>query len=132
MDAAGLVPNLQFGEFCWWYFPSGSGMGFYDNETKSLAKTSLGRDLYVFKSADDDPQVNGGADATFLRNRLRDHIAALASAIRTAYPKAQVEVLFPYDVNYPQTVGVHSLGGRLLRYINFPAEWQMQDKFTSR
>jgi hypothetical protein len=124
MDAAGLVPNLQFGEFCWWYFPSGSGMGFYDDETKSLAKSALGHDLYTFKSADDDPQVNGGADATFLRNRLRDHVAALASAIRTAYPKAQVEVLFPYDVNYPHPVGVHSLGGRVLRYINFPAEWQ--------
>jgi hypothetical protein len=124
MDAAGLVPNLQFGEFCWWYFPTASGMGFYDDETKSLAQTALGRDLYVFKSADDDPQVNGGADATFLRNRLRDHVAALASAIRIAYPKAQVEVLFPYDVNYPHPVGVHSLGGRLLRYMNFPVEWQ--------
>jgi hypothetical protein len=119
MDAAGLVPNLQFGEFCWWYFPSGGGMGFYDDETKSLFP-----DLYVFQTADDDPQINGGADATFLRNRLRDHVAALASAIRTAYPNAQLEVLFPYDVNYPHPVGVHSLGGRLLRYINFPVEWQ--------
>jgi hypothetical protein len=127
MDAAGLVPNLQFGEFCWWYFPSGGGMGFYDDETKSLAQSALGRDLYVFQTADDDPQINGGADATFLRNRLRDHVAALASAIRTANPKAQIEVLFPYDVDYPHPVGVHSLGGRLLRYINFPVEWQTKN-----
>jgi len=127
MDAAGLVPNLQFGEFCWWYFPAGGGMGFYDDETKSLAQSALGRDLYVFQTADDDPQINGGADATFLRNRLRDHVAVLASAIRTANPKAQIEVLFPYDVNYPHPVGVHSLGGRLLHYINFPVEWQTKN-----
>jgi hypothetical protein len=124
MDAAGLTPTLQFGEFCWWYFPSGGGMGFYDDETVSLARTALGRDLYVFQSADDDPNVNGGADALFLRNRLRDHVSSLVASVRAAYPAARFEVLFPYDVNYPHPVGVHSLGGRLLRFINFPVEWQ--------
>lgn len=124
MDFAGLVPNLQFGEFCWWYFPSGGGMGFYDAETKSLAHAALGRDLYVFQSAGDDPNVNGGADALFLRNRLRDHVASLAASVRAADPAARFEVLFPYDVNYPNSVGIHSLGGRLLRFLNFPVEWQ--------
>jgi hypothetical protein len=124
MDAAQLTPNLQLGEFCWWYFPAGGGMAFHDDETISLARTALGRDLYPFKTADDDPSVNGGVDALFLRNRLRDHVSSLIAPIRAAYPAARFEVLFPYDVNYPHPVGVHALGGRLLRYINFPAEWQ--------
>ena len=123
MDAAGLTPNLQFGEFCWWYFPSGGGMGFYDDETKSLAANALQRDLYVFKTADDDPNLNA-ADALFLRDRLRDHVSSLITSVLNEYPEARFEVLFPYDVNYPRPVGVHSLGGRLLRFINFPVDWQ--------
>ena len=123
MSAAGLVPNLQFGEFCWWYFAGPSGMGFYDDDTRAAARAALGRELYVFQSPADDPNVNGGADALFLRNRLRDHVSALIAAVRAQSPNARFEVLFPYDVNYPNPVGVHSLGGRLLRFINFPAEW---------
>ena len=108
MRDAGLVPSLQFGEFCWWYFTNlrqdnlDGGMGYYDDETKAAALAALGRPLHVFTSPEDDPQANGGADATFLRNRLRDHVAALAAHIRDAYPAAKLEVLFPFDVNYPR------------------------------
>jgi hypothetical protein len=127
MSAAGLVPNIQFGEYCWWYFASKGSMAFYDPETTAAAQAALGRPLAVFSSPTDDPNVNAGADATFLRNRLRDHVAALVSFIRGKYPNAKFEVLFPYDVNYPVPSGVNNLGGRLLRFVNFPAEWEHQE-----
>lgn len=122
--AAGLRPSLQFGEFLWWYFAGPGGMAFYDDETLAAAESSLGRPLHVFTSPDDDPGVNGGADALFLRNRLRDHVASLIADLRAAQPTARFEVLWPYDVNYPTPVGSPPLGGRLNRAINLPVEWQ--------
>jgi hypothetical protein len=125
--AAGLVPNVQFGEYLWWFFTNhsathtGGGMAFYDAETASEAMSSLGRALHVFTGPNDDPTVNGGADAIFLRNRLRDHVAALSAHVKARYPSAQCEVLFAYDVNYPSTQG--GLGGRLNNFVNFPVEW---------
>jgi hypothetical protein len=133
MRDAGLVPNLQFGEFCWWYFTNfshdnlGGGMGYYDEETEAAALTALGRPLHLFTSPEDDPQANGGADATILRDRLRDHVAALASHIRDSYPAVKLEVLFPFDVNYPTPAGVHQIGGRLNRFVNLPVEWEHKD-----
>ncbi len=43
MTAAGLTPSVQFGEFCWWYFPAanGAGMAFYDTDTQSGALAAL-------------------------------------------------------------------------------------------
>jgi hypothetical protein len=128
--AAGLTPCVQYGEFLWWYFSnSGGGMGYYDAETSAAAQVSLGRALNVFETPDDDPGVNGGADALFLRNRLRDHVAALVVDIRSAYPAVICEVLWPYDVNYPTVLtepGGGTLGGQLNRYVNLPVEWQRQ------
>ncbi len=126
MSAAGLPVEVQFGEYCWWYFASKAdgSMAFYDTETKAAAQAALGRPLARLQGPTADPEVNGSADAMFLRNRLRDHVASLASYIRGKYPGAKVELLFPYDVNYPQPAGVNHLGGRLLRYVNFPAEWE--------
>lgn len=126
MSSAGLTPHLQFGEFTWWYFPR-NGMAYHDSETNDLALAALGRELYPFSGPDDDPLVNGGADAVFLRNRLRDHVAALADHIRSLYPNAVIELLFPYDVNHPFPAGIHNLGGRLNRFINFPAEWEHKE-----
>ena len=45
--------------------------------------------------------MNASADAIFLRNRLRDHVASIMTAVRAEYPDAKFELLFPYDVNYP-------------------------------
>ena len=129
-DAAGLTPNVQFGEYLWWYFtnystanPNG-GMAYFDAGTVSAAATALGRPLHKFIDPNDDPSVNGGADALFLRNRLRDHVAAIGAHVKARYPAAQCEVLFPYDVNYPSPQG--GVGGRLNNYVNFPAEWSAQ------
>ncbi|MGQ9915783.1 MAG: non-contractile tail sheath protein [Bryobacteraceae bacterium] len=129
MQGAGLTPRLQMGEFTWWYFSNFSsanpdgGMAYYDDGTRSAALAALGRPLHVFRTPDDDPGVNGGADALFLRNRLRDYAATLAAAVRSAFPSAELELLFPYDVNHPEPAGVHQLGGRLNRFVNLPEEW---------
>ncbi len=129
MNAAGLPVDLQFGEFLWWYFtnysathPNG-GMAYYDDETAAAAQAALGRALHVFRSPDDDPSVNASADATFLRNRLRDHAAALMAHVRASYAEARVELLYPYDVNQPTPSGIHNLGGKLNWFVNFPVEW---------
>jgi hypothetical protein len=127
-NTAGMTPNVQFGEYLWWYFtnysasanPNG-GMAFYDAATSAAASAALGRPLHKFIDPNDDPSVNGGADATFLRNRLRDHVAALSAHVKARYPAAQCEVLYPYDVNYPTPQG--GLGGQLNHFINFPVEW---------
>ncbi len=129
--AAGLTPSVQFGEFLWWFFgnPQNTpdGMAYYDPETTAAAKTQLGRALHLFLTPNDDPTVNGGADATFLQHRLRDHVGSLVSALRAAYPTIQIEVLFPYDVNYPEPVTPGSqVGGRLNYAVNLPLEWEGQ------
>lgn len=127
---AGTVPRFQLGEFTWWYFTNFSasnaagGMAYYDAETAAAAQTVLGRALCVFQSPDDDPLVNGGSDALFLRNRLRDYASALIASVRAYDATAEFEVLFPYDVNHPTPAGPYQLGGRLNSYVNMPAEWR--------
>ncbi|MBM3725671.1 MAG: hypothetical protein FJW40_09625 [Acidobacteria bacterium] len=124
-----LVPNVQFGEFVWWSFSNQSamnpagGMGFYDSETTTAAQAALGRPLHLFTGPDNDPGVNGSADALFLRNRLRDYAAALGAHVRGLHPTAKIELLYPHDVNHPTPAGANNLGGRLNAYVNFPAEW---------
>jgi len=130
---AGLTPYIQMGEFLWWFFtnyhpvnrPAG-GMGFYDTETTTLAQAALGRPLHIFRRPTDDPGVNGGVDALFLRNRLRDHAAALRAHILGLHASAKFELLYPYDVNHPVPAGVHNLGGALNRYVNLPVEWEQK------
>ena len=121
MAAASLTPSLQFGEFCWWYFNNSSGMAYYDDETKAAAQAALGRPLRVFATPVDDPNND---DALFLRNRLRDHVAALAAQVRATHPTAQFEVLFPFDTNSPTPSGVHLIGGQLNHFVNLPVEWE--------
>ncbi len=130
MSSRGLTPLLQFGEFVWWFFsnwssmnPSG-GMGFHDAETLADAQTALGRPLHRFIHPNDDPSINGYADAAFLRNRLRDYVQSLVTSVRTSFPAAKFEVLFPYDVAHPVPAGIHQLGGALNRFVNFPEEWE--------
>jgi hypothetical protein len=128
-SAAGLNPEIQFGEFCWWYFTNKSsqnpngGMGFYDPFTQAAALAALGRPLHLFIAPTDDPGVNAMADANFLRARLRDHVASIASHLRSLHPTVKIEVLYPYDVNHPTPGGVHSLGGALNYAVNLPPEW---------
>lgn len=130
MSAALLTPSLQLGEFVWWFFTNWTasntdgGMAFYDTETMADAAVALGRPLHRFTQPNDDPGVNGGADAVFLRNRLRDYVATLVSYVKASYSTAQFEVLFPYDVAHPVPAGVNNLGGALNRFVCFPMEWE--------
>ena len=120
---AGLPVLLQCGEFLWWYFNDAAGMAYYDPATSAAALAALGRPLHTFLAPDDNPTVNGSADATFLRNRLRDHVAAIVASVRAEYPSAEFEVLYPYDVNYPEPAGAFHVGGQLNYYVNTPPEW---------
>ncbi|MDQ6663922.1 MAG: hypothetical protein M3Z23_05975 [Acidobacteriota bacterium] len=128
--AAGLTPSLQCGEFLWWFFPyldatGVTSMAYYDDATAAAAQAALGRPLQLFTHPNDDPNVNGGADATFLRSRLRDHVDDLIAHVRGVHPNARFEMLFAYDVNHPTPADPdHKLGGRLNRFINFPVEWE--------
>ncbi|WP_321473209.1 hypothetical protein [uncultured Paludibaculum sp.] len=129
MSTAGLDPDLQMGEFTWWYFTNYSsenplgGMAYHDAATEAAARVALGRPLYIFRGPDDDPSVNGGSDAAFLANRLRDYARSIGNAVRLAFPTTKLEILFPYDVNHPNPIGIHHLGGRLNRRVNLPVEW---------
>ena len=117
MDKAGLTPWLQFGETLWWYFADASGMAYYDAYTGGLAVAALGRDLYHFLTPGDDPGVNGGADAGFLRGRVKAHIDAIRAYVLGSYAGAKFELLWPLDVNEPVVK-------RLNRYVNLPVEFE--------
>lgn len=116
---AGLTPEVQFGEFCWWYFPDAAGMAFYDAETAAAAEAILGRSLHVFSSPDEDPSLYPD-DSSFLAQRLASYVQHLATSLRLAFPSILLEWLLPLDVNFPQVYGNYKLGGKLLHAINVP------------
>ena len=103
---------------------SGGSMAYYDAETVAAASSSLGRALAHFGFPDDDPSVNGFADADFLANRLAAHVAAIISYVQGTYPGAVFEVLWPGDVNGETATPVANVGGRLNAVVNLPAAWQ--------
>ena len=117
MVAAGLTPRLQFGEVLWWYQANAAGMGFYDADTALAALAALGHALATFHTPNDDPAVNSHADANFLRARLKGYVDAVRAAVLALCGTAVFELLWPMDVDDPDTC-------RLMRYINLPLEWQ--------
>ncbi|MBV9781277.1 MAG: hypothetical protein JOY62_15035 [Acidobacteriaceae bacterium] len=108
----------------------GGSMAYYDPVTAAAAQSALGRPLYKFTCQDDDPTVNGGADASFLAGRLKAHIDAIRTAVLAQYPNAKFEILYPNDVNNPVCLlgpGVqYPQGGRLNAAVNLPVEFQSQ------
>jgi hypothetical protein len=109
----------------------GGSMAYYDAVTSAAAQASLGRPLYKFTCQDDDPAVNGGADANFLAARLKAHIDAIRTAVLAQYPNAKFEILYPNDVNNPVCLlgpGVaFAQGGRLNAAVNLPSEYLTQE-----
>jgi len=91
-------------------------MGFYDADTAAAAQAALGRALHTFLAANDDPSVNGYADANFLRARLGAYVAAVQAAVLAQVPSALFEILWPLDVNDPARC-------QLLHYVNLPPAW---------
>ena len=123
MDAAGVDVQLQCGEFVWWFFPGSGpagtkGMAFYDSFTTAQASAALGRPLAHFSTADDNPAINGYADAIFLRGQLFDHLSAINNHVKASHPAATIELLLPLDVNYPTVYGPYNLGGRLNYWLH--------------
>lgn len=103
-------------------------MALYDTATAAAAEAALGRPLCKFHTQDDDPSVNGYADANFLRNRLEAHASGIVNHVKAAWPAARFEVLWPHDVNAPRAYHTVSLpypqGGRLNHYLNLPDGWK--------
>ena len=106
----------------------GGSMAYYDAVTAAAAQSALGRPLYKFTCQDDDPTVNGGADASFLAGRLKAHVDAIRNAVLAQYPDAKFEILYPNDVNNPVCLLGPNVqfpqGGRLNAAVNLPPEWQ--------
>ena len=110
---AGQVPYLQFGEVQWWYFPSASGMTFYDQYATTQFQSAYGRPMHVFLTNDDSP-VAHPEEAAFLSDLIGNYTAAIRSQVLGSYPTARFEVLYPHDVN----------DHALTRVVNFPdSEW---------
>lgn len=107
---------------------SGGSMAYYDPVTTAGAQAALGKALYAFTCQDDDPSVNGGADANFLSAQLRGHVDAIRKAVLAQYPNAKFELLYPNDVNNPVCLinpqNSYPQGGRLNARVNLPTGWQ--------
>lgn len=122
MNAAGLTPWLQFGEFLWWFFAHAGSMAFYDAETTAAASAHFGRALASFAAPTSDPSVNSYADAQWLRSRIKAHIDTIRAYVLATYSGAKFEWLHAYDVNYP-SANAYNIGGRLNNYVNTPSEY---------
>lgn len=74
---------------------------FCDADTQAAAQSALGRALANFHTPNDDPSINGCADANFLRTHLFNYVAAIQSYVLSQVPSAVFELLWPMDVNDP-------------------------------
>ena len=109
---------------------SGGGMAYYDAYTAQAAQTALGRSLAAFYTQDDDPTVNGSADANFLASLIKTHIDSIRTTVLAAYSGAKFELLWPYDVNFATCYYTPDVpypqGGRLNRAVNLPSQYLAQ------
>jgi hypothetical protein len=109
---------------------SGGGMAYYDAYTAQAAQTTLGRSLASFYTQDDDPTVNGSADANFLADLIKSHIDSIRTTVLAAYSSAKFELLWPYDVNFATCYYTPDVpypqGGRLNRAVNLPSQYLAQ------
>jgi len=114
MAAASVDPYLQFGEVQWWYFPDdGSGMPFYDAYTLSTFQLQYGRPMTIIASNTVDP-ATVPQEAAFLPALIGAFTSQIRNFVRTQYPTATFEVLYPTDVN----------SSALNQVINYPVnDW---------
>ncbi|PWU09264.1 MAG: hypothetical protein C5B51_06475 [Terriglobia bacterium] len=126
MESAGLTARLQFGEILWWFNANPSGMAYYDADTQGAFQTAYGRALAHFLTPNDNPAVNASVDANFLRARLANYVQGIQSYVLSKHPNAVFELLWPLDVNLPETK-------RLNWYVNLPPAWKQKNGsgFTS-
>jgi len=105
---------------------SGGGMAYFDAWASTMRYAAIGA-MANFQHQDDDPTVNGGADAAWLSATIKTHIDAIRTAVLAAQPGAKFELLWPYDVNYPSCYYTGDVpypqGGRLNRAVNLPSAY---------
>jgi hypothetical protein len=112
LSEAGVVPYLQFGEVQWWYFPDSTGMTFYDAYTTGTFSATYGRPMHVFLTSDASPALFP-EESLFLPSLIGAFTNAIMGFVRTTFPAARFEVLYPHDVN---NVALNSV-------INLPVDW---------
>jgi hypothetical protein len=113
-NQAGLVPYLQAGEVQWWYFPkAGVGMPFYDDHTKQQFQAQYGTSMQEIPDNTVDLSEYPN-EIAFLPTQIANYTAAIRNALRSQFPNARFEVLYPTDTN----------DTNLNQIINFPApDW---------
>jgi hypothetical protein len=112
--SAGMVPYLQSGELQWWYFPkAGSGMPFYDAYTQQEFQAKYNTPMQVISSNTTDPTQYPN-ECAFLPSLIGTYTAAIRNALRSQYPSARYEVLYPVDTNDTALNGI----------VNYPvSDW---------
>lgn len=95
--------------------------------TTQAAQTALSRSLAAFYTQDDDPTINGSADADYLASLIKSHIESIRTTVLAGYSGAKFELLWPYDVNFATCYYVpYPQGGRLNRSVNLPSQCLVQ------
>lgn len=98
MQEAGIVPYLQLGEVQYWYFPNPSGMPYYDEDASTAFLAQFGRPMARIINQYQDPDAFAD-EVAFLRDRLGAFSDGILNYVRTLFPSARFEVLYPPDVN---------------------------------
>lgn len=101
MDEASMPVYLQFGEVQWWYFPDQSGLPYYDTYTLSSFQAAHGRPMPVFTHTALDPD-DFPEETAHLHGLISAFTEEVMSFVKSSYPEAKFEVLFPLDVNEPR------------------------------
>jgi hypothetical protein len=125
MNDANCVPYLQFGEVQWWYFTHDwnlsvpgfpprehDSMPLYDDYTTSTFSATYGRPMHVFASTSEDPSLYSD-ESQFLPGLIGAFTTQIMSFVRTTYPDARFEALYPPDTN----------NSPVARVVNLPAQW---------
>jgi hypothetical protein len=120
MADAGMVPYLQFGEVQWWYFPGPTataatepGLPLYDDYTTATFQAAHGRPMTVISNQYADPGPLA-QECAFLPGLIAAFTQTIRDFVRSSFPSARFEVLYPTDVN----------DTALNRLINYPSgDW---------
>jgi hypothetical protein len=94
MNAAGQPVKMQVGEPWWWYQPSTLKPCIYDNDTRIKFNVATG--LFMADFGTINSTLTGAPYdqmKTFCRDLLGDSVLAIRTAVRAAFPTAQVSAL---------------------------------------
>ena len=94
-------------------------MAFYDGDTQPAFQSAHGQFLARFLTVKHNPAINQSVDANFLQSRLATHVQGIQAYILARHPAASFELLWPLDVNLPETK-------RLNWYVNLPPSWKQK------